>query len=119
MTAVQERLVLEFDGEDVQQVVVKITKAGDGLSDGLRVRPVDLAIGDEVYYVLKGTVAQVNHKRDKKTEQIVRTYVVETVQITMTDEAKVSKILSQSALALEKARAEMVGQGALDDPNEG
>ncbi|MDQ1429196.1 MAG: hypothetical protein QOK39_2672 [Acidimicrobiaceae bacterium] len=54
----------DFDGFEVRRSAVRITKAGDGLSEALKVQPRALHYGDEVFYILRGKVAQVNHKGD-------------------------------------------------------
>lgn len=113
----EQLALLTYKGEDVGQVAVRIKKAGDGLGDGLQVAPVEYDVDDEVYYVLKAKVAHIDHGRDRKTKQLVRTYIMDTTDITATDESTVGEILLSAALRLEKARADAVGQGALDDPN--
>ncbi len=42
-----------FDGRDVIKTTIAITKAGDGLSDALKVDPQEFSLGDEVVVVLK------------------------------------------------------------------
>lgn len=117
MTAIATRPSLPtFEGQDVADAAVKITNAGDGLSEALRVQPKALHMDDVVYYVLRGTVTQVNHRSDKDGD-LTRVHTVKADAITEVDEDTATKMLAASADALAKARAELDGQLMLDEEN--
>lgn len=105
-----------FEGLDVQQAKVKITNAGDGLSDALKVAPVALELGDEPYYLLRGEVTQINHI--EKDELITRVHTVKASAITPVDPDPAKKLLDEAAVELEKAKADAAGQLMLDGENE-
>jgi len=105
-----------FEGLDVQQAKVKITNAGDGLSEALKVAPVALELGDEPYYLLRGEVTQINHV--EKDELITRVHTVKASAITPVDPELASKMLEEAAAELAKAKAAADGQLMLDAENE-
>ncbi len=79
-------LLPPFEGDEVREVSIKITRAGDGLSDALKVAPLALHRGDEVFYLLRGLVSQVNHKEVKPgSDDLVRVHVIVTQDITEVD----------------------------------
>lgn len=112
MTTTQEPLPT-FEDEAVDQVQVKITKAGDGLSDALEISPKVYHLGDDFACILRGTVSQVNHKQGSK-ETVVRIHTVTTTGITEVEIDMAKRILEAAAENLEKAKAERDGQLMLD-----
>lgn len=113
MTTTAETLPT-FEDEQVLQAQVRIVKAGDGLSEALKIAPKTLHLGDEVFYVLRGVVRQVNHRQKDYDEPLVRVHTVEAEAITEVDPKVANKMLAAAADQLEKARAEAQGQLALD-----
>lgn len=118
MTATAEKLP-EFEGELVHQAEVRITNAGDGLSEALKIAPETLHIGDQVHYVLEGVVTQVNHRtKGNDDDIIIRVHTIKAGAITKVDAKVAEKILSQARDELEKAKAEAQGQLMMDAENE-
>lgn len=124
MTAVQERLSLEFEGETVDEVQVRIINAGDGLSGALEIDPKVLHLGDRFACVLIGEVTQVNHK--KKTNKDaddtrIRLHTVTTTGITEVEIEMAKKILQAASDNLARARTARDEQQQLDfdDATEG
>jgi hypothetical protein len=79
----------DFEGHEVRRSALRITKAGDGLSDALKL---------EVFFVLKGVVTQVNHKPDGKVEdgevdELVRLHTVDATEVALVDALEVSDLL--------------------------
>lgn len=103
-----------FEGEEVVKAAVRITNAGDGLSEALKVAPKALEMHEEVFYVLRGEVTQINHKTDKD-ELLTRLHTIKAAEITEIDGKVASKMLQQAAADLDKAKKEAQGQLALDD----
>jgi hypothetical protein len=101
-----------FETHPVQRATVKIMKAGDGLSEALKVDPTPLALDQEVFFVLKATVTGVSHVT--KDDVLTRQHTVTTDQITRVGADDVEKLLTAAAEALERARADADGQPALD-----
>lgn len=102
----------DFEGETVTAAKVRITNAGDGLSEALKVTPEALHRGDEVFYVLRGEVTQVNHAT--KDETIVRVHTVKADAITKVDGDLASKMLQEAAEELQRRKDEVDGQMRLE-----
>lgn len=104
-----------YEGIDVDKATVKITNAGDGLSDALKFEPVALHHGDEVFFVLKGKVVKVTHEPEGKVEldddidELVRVHVVKTFEIAMVDEFDVSELLAKNRERIKKRKDEEAG----------
>lgn len=112
MTATRTTLP-EFEGADVAKAAVKITNAGDGLSEALKVDPIALHMDDVVYYVLRGTVTQINHKADSEGE-LTRVHTVKADQISPIDADSAKRFLAAYAEETERKKAELEGQMMLD-----
>jgi hypothetical protein len=94
---------------------VRITRAGDGLSAALDVEPRAYQIGEEVSFVLRGTVTQINHQQKDEDGPIVRTHTVTASGITEVEAELAEKVLNAAAEELERKRAEIAGQTSLAD----
>jgi hypothetical protein len=115
MTATRSKPALpQFEGEDVAKAAVRITNAGDGLSEALKVQPKALNMHDEVFYVLRGEVSQVNHKTDKD-DLLTRLHTVKASEITEIDADTAQKMLQAAAEDLERRKNEIDGQLRLDE----
>jgi len=115
-----ERQLPLFERRRVDEARVRITKAGDGLSEALRVEPRALHLGDQVAYVLRGTVRQVNHRSREidEIEIVTRLHTVEATAITEIDADLADKLLNEAAEMLAAAQAEADGQTSLYDGGE-
>jgi hypothetical protein len=114
MTAAATPLPL-FDDHEVYAATVRITRAGDGLSESLRIEPRPLHIGEEVFYLLRGVVRQVNHRQKDDEGPLTRVHTVETVDITEVDPDIAAKMLTAAAEELNRRKADRAGQLPLDD----
>lgn len=118
MTQTQSRLTFEDLG--VEGVQVRITNAGDGLTEALRISPKALHLGDEFACVLRGTVTQINHKEDKD-ERVIRLHTVKTDGITEIDMDIANQMIAAATERIKAAKDEIEGQLRLeaDDDLEG
>lgn len=97
-----------FHNMPVNRCAVQITKAGDGLSDALKVDPVELNIGDRVFYVLEGEVGQVKFRRiHPASNELERVHVVVTQRVTAVDGADVGAYLDDAEQHVRRALAEI------------
>lgn len=98
----------KFEGRDVSAAQVRITGAGDGLSEALEIDPVALHLGDEVTYVLKGKVTQVNHRpiSAKHPEMMVRQHTVSAEEITGIDGEVAEEFLAEARARIAAAKPE-------------
>jgi len=99
-----------FEGDPVQQAQVRIVSAGDGLSEALKIAPESLHLGEEVFYVLRGIVTQINHRQTDDDEPVIRVHTVKAHEITKVDGDVASKMLAVAAEELERLKAEAAGQ---------
>lgn len=102
-----------FEDDPVSEARVKITRAGDGLSEALKLLPIAQHIGAESYFVLRTVVKAVDHREDKHG-RLVRTHIAETIEIAETDETTAKAAMAKAFEMLEKARAEQAGQLAIE-----
>lgn len=104
----------KFEGRPVVRSAVKITRAGDGLSEALALEPTALHHSDEVFFVLRGSVTQVNHRPTSREEDtLVRVHTVEAQEIAMVDQAAVDKLLVEERERVARLRDEEAGREAL------
>lgn len=114
-----------FDGCPVVRTAIAVTKAGDGLSEALKVDPQEYHVGDKVYVVLECEVAAVRFKPvDKDTPDVlVREHTLRAGTATMVDGDLVATQLAEQAerIQLAKEAAEGVArlpyEGNGDDPD--
>lgn len=121
--AKKSEILPAYEGREVVHASMKITRAGDGLSEALQLAPVALHHGDEVHLVLKGRVIDVQHPLLKSTDddedRLVRKHVVQTEEITIVDEGDVQAALNQAAEKLATLRDEAAGREPLPGMNNG
>lgn len=103
----------KFERRPVRKSSIKITKAGDGLSEALKFDPVALHVDDEVFFVLKGVVSKVQFgKIEKDDDDLARVHTVDTIEITAVDAADVKSLLDEAAKRLHERRlAESLADG--------
>jgi hypothetical protein len=89
----------KFDGQDVLTTSIKVTHAGDGLSQAMKVDPALLHMGDTVHVVLECMVADVAFKPIKDTTALNRVHTLKAGTATMldVDETDVSELLRLQA----------------------
>jgi hypothetical protein len=96
--AEHEEGVLEvYEGRKVMGAGVRITKAGDGLSDAMDLAPEMLPYGSTVYFVVRGEVTQVNHRRMPKTDHLMRVHTVEAIEVARVDGPAIEELLDAEA----------------------
>jgi hypothetical protein len=101
----------KFEGDRIARSTVKITKAGDGLSDALKIEPVVFHRGDIVYFVLKGKVRYAAFPPEKKdSDDVVRQHVIDTEDIAIVSEAEVAAMLQANRERVQTALDSMAGQ---------
>lgn len=112
-TAVQNTLPA-FEELAVHKSTLRITKAGDGLSEALDLEPQALHLGDEVCFVIRGKVNQVNH-REGQDNAIVRQHTVAVEAIAPVDPSTADQVIAEENDRLAKLRDERNGQQRIDD----
>jgi hypothetical protein len=115
----------KFGNKVVTKSRVKITGAGDGLSDALDLEPVAFTHGEHVYFMVRTRVDQVNHVVDKKNPDCLHRVHTMTVEgITQIDAGEAEGVINDALEAIhaeqariksdaERAKAKAEGQAEL------
>ena len=103
----------KFEGREVTDIKMKITRAGDGLSKAMKIDPVVLHSGQYVDVVLRCKVGQIIFKPDEDTDTSERVQELRALMATIVDSDAVTEILEQHQKALDEA------EGVLQFPNPG
>lgn len=101
-----------FGDQEVHKAAIKMTGAGTGLPEGIKVKPLVLDIGETAYFVIEARCAGVEHVEDKD-EFITRVHKLHTENM-----APISEEIAQQALLaytreVEQAKADADGQESL------
>lgn len=115
MTATQTTDKLpDFEGQTVSYASIKISGTATGFSEGLKIAPVVLHNGDDVFFVVRATVAAIDHPLDKD-ELTFRRHDLKIVDMAPVGEDIATKAIQEWAAEIERVKAEMDGQMSLDD----
>jgi hypothetical protein len=115
-TRAKKEALPECEQQPVNNATVRITNAGDGLSEALKVDPKALHLGQEVFYVLSGDVTQINHV--EKDDVLTRVHTVKASAITEVDGELASKLLTAAAEDLQAKKDAVAGQMRFDQEAE-
>lgn len=114
--------IAPFEGNDVTEVTLILTKTGDGLSKTMKIAPVILHHRQIVDLVVRAKVRKVRLDDDDKDGDdplvLTRVQILEAQAITVVDDDTVRKLLDEHVTALARAR-EMAGQQSLDVNGDG
>lgn len=105
-----------FEGKSVNRSTVKITNAGDGLSQALGIEPVEYHQGDKVYVVLECDVSRVSFEpvsKDLLDGPQVRVHTFKAGTATVVDAKLVSDAVEEQAKRNKLAEDEKRGQERL------
>lgn len=94
----------EFENADVVQSTVRVTRAGDGLSEALTVDPVEYRIGETVHVVLKCKVGAITLKPVKDTEVLQRVHTFTAQEGTVVAGELVEAALDAQRVAIEQSK---------------
>lgn len=93
-----------YGGREVLGTKVSIRNAGDGLSDGMAIDPVELPIGSEVYVVMQCQVAGHQHAPVKDTNGLQLEQILKAGTAAIVDRDLVGDVLEAQATRLEEAK---------------
>jgi hypothetical protein len=107
-----------FEGRDVLDATIQVTKAGDGLSKDLSVRPQQFKQHETVYVVLETRVSKVtyaDHPDNENASRRVHTLV--TANASIVDGQAVASMLAETKrLLAKKAEADRAAKGIITLP---
>jgi hypothetical protein len=99
-----------FEGHDARKSQLRITKAGDGLSEALSLGPRHWSLDDEVYLVMRAQVTQINHRVEKDSDDVIRVHTAEALEVTEVNGKDVKAFLEAESERVQKLRDEKSGQ---------
>jgi len=102
MATRKKKQLSEFDGRDVEQATLTITKTGDGLSKTMQIDPAEYHVGETLYIVMEVVVRKVRFDEIKDTDLLKRVHISEAGTIAIVDGAVVADVLSQQAKKVEE-----------------
>jgi hypothetical protein len=94
----------QFEGRDVLQSTIKVTNAGDGLSEALSIEPTEMHLGAKVYLLIEAEVSKVNYEELKDTGTLRRVHTLRAGTATMVDSEFALGILDTQREAIERAK---------------
>lgn len=94
----------DFDGKPVLATGIKITNAGDGLSQALSVDPQIIHHDQRIYVVLEAECTNVAFPPVKDTNGVVRLHTLKAGAATIVDAALVADVLDRQKRRLEEAK---------------
>lgn len=93
-----------FENHDVVGTTIKVTNAGDGLSQALKVEPIEYERGETVHVVLECQVDKITFIASKdNAEALIREHTLKAGVATIVDGSKVKKVLAEQRKKLEQA----------------
>lgn len=100
-----------FDDRPISGTSIKVTNAGDGLSQALQVAPQKFQLGDRVYVVLETVVSKVEHTPvdDADDGPVERAHVLRAGAATIVDRDLVQAHLASMTRRIREAREAAVG----------
>lgn len=116
-----DKKLKRFEDRDVVDATIKVTKAGDGLSKDLGVRPQEFKQHETVYVVLETTcsqVAYVDHPDDETKSRRVHTLVTRNASI-VDGQAVASMLAETKKLLAVKAEEDRAAKGVVVLPGTG
>ncbi|HUO49382.1 MAG TPA: hypothetical protein VMU09_11140 [Acidimicrobiales bacterium] len=109
LAALLDNKLTPFEGRDVIKSTIVIKKAGDGLSQPLQFRPVELIEGQEVFVLLRTVVDNVSFPRIKDTEASARKHDLVTLQACTPDREWAEEQFRLADAEVQSLREEAVG----------
>lgn len=99
----RKKKLTEFDGRDVLQATLTITKTGDGLSKTMAIDPAEYHIGEKLYVVMEVEVAKIRFDQIPDTECFKRVHITEAGTVAIVDGGVVADVLAQQKKKIESA----------------
>lgn len=116
--ALADRSALEpYKGRDVLRTSIKITNAGDGLSNAMAIAPQELDLGSTVYVILKCEVASHEYDPIKDTDALELAQVLKAGDSTLADKDLVAHLIQEQADRITAAKEKAAGLLRIEFPD--
>lgn len=93
-----------YEDRDVTSSSIRLTNAGDGLSQGMSIAPAEYHVGDIVHVVIEAQVTRVAYEPVRDTDVLRRVHTLRAGVGTIVTEQAVSAIIAKAKRDLERAR---------------
>jgi hypothetical protein len=93
-----------FENRDVVQSTIRVTRAGDGLSQALAVEPAEFHLGETRYIVLECQVAKVHYEELGDTGCLRRVHTLAAGAATIVDHDLVGHVLAAQKALIDRAK---------------
>ena len=93
-----------YEDRDVLQATIKLTNAGDGLSQGLAIEPAEYHVGDVISLVIEATIARVAYEPIPDIDVLRRVHTAKTIIGTVVQPETVVKLLDKAKRDVERAK---------------
>lgn len=103
------RAIPPIGGKDIARVTMSLTKAGDGLSEALKIDPIFYELDTEVYVVAKCKVGSYKVKPVKDTSYISLEHVLEAQEAFIVEGDLVAEIVAAQAERIRLAKEKAAG----------
>lgn len=85
----------DFEDVEVVAVDIRVKNLGDGLSPAMAIAPIIAHHGDEVTFLVRGTIVDVAHPLHAKSGKLHRLQVIKAKSVTFTDDEGAKAILDR------------------------
>lgn len=109
----------DYQGWPVVSTTIAITNAGDGLSNSMKIGPVEYPVNETVYVVLECIVAKHTHLPIEDAESMKLVQTLRAGVATVVDGALVREVIEAQRAAIQKAKDDAAGQGNLLEADDG
>lgn len=93
-----------FENHEVVGTSIKVTNAGDGLSQALKVEPIEYDRGETVYVLLETTAEKITFVASKDdNEKLIREHVLKASRGTVVDPGKARPIMKATQKKIDEA----------------
>lgn len=112
-------MLKKFEGHDVIGAAIKVTRAGDGLSEALSLAPESFKPGDRIALIIEGEIVDITYKGVKDSDALKRVHVLKTERAVRINADVAGEYFTEEADRLRALREEADGVVQLpmgDDP---
>jgi len=93
-----------YEGRDVVQATIKVTNAGDGLSEAMSIEPIEMRHGETRYLLIEAEVTRVQYDELKDTDVLKRVHTLKAGTATLVDPEFAVELIEKQRKAIQSAK---------------
>lgn len=93
-----------YEGRDVVQATIKVTNAGDGLSEAMSIEPIEMRHGETRYLLIEAVVTRVQYDELKDTDVLRRVHTLKAGTATLVDPEFAVELILKQRKAIQSAK---------------